>query len=203
MANQRKGKWYTFMALGALVALAVLGLYFHDRTKRDERPLGTVPAEVMAPLSALFTEVEALDPPQHPALDMKLLDLADRPVPWESLKGQVTLVNFWALWCPPCLRELPSLKALEDEGIPGFDVAYISMDFAKDAAQLSDVMKLKKIPAIDTYYIRDLNAWESVELTALPTSVIVDRRGRIAYRLKGDIDWQGPEARAFIEALLK
>lgn len=197
MANRLNGKWYTVMALAMLLLFAGCG------PRPDERPLAPVPEAVMTPFKALFSNAEAFDPPQHPAFDMKLLDLSDKAVPWESMKGRVTLINFWALWCPPCLRELPSLKALEDEGIEGFDVAYISMDFAKDAGQLSDVMKLKKIPAIDTYYIRDLNAWESVELTALPTSIIVDRKGRIAYRLKGDIDWQGPEARAFIEALLK
>ncbi len=202
MANLRNGKWYTVIAVLALMALAGGGLAW-KAGQSAARPLAPVPEAVMTPFKALFTEVEAFDPPEYPAFDMKLVDMADAPVAWDVMKGRVTLINFWALWCPPCLRELPSLKALEDEGIAGFDVAYISMDFPENAGQLADVMKLRKVPGIDTYYIRDLNAWESVELTALPTSIIVDRKGRIAYRLKGDIDWQKPEARAFIEALLK
>lgn len=200
MANLRNGKWYTVMAALAVLAAAVFG-YWH--TQAERRPLPTPPEAVMQPFAALFSGADVIDPPQPPAFDMKLMDLSDRPVPWGGFEGRVTLVNFWALWCPPCLRELPSLKALADEGIPGLSVAYVSMDFPEGGAQLFDVMKLKKVPDIDTYYINDLNAWENVDLKALPTTIVVDRRGRIAYRLKGDIDWQRPEVRAFIEAILK
>lgn len=200
MANLRNGKWYTVMAL--LLVLVAAGLYWQGG-RGDRRPLATPPEAVMQPFAALFSGVDVINPPQPPEFDMKLLDLSGRPVPWAAFEGRVTLVNFWALWCPPCLRELPSLKALADEGIPGLSVAYISMDFPEDGTQLADVMKLKKVPDIDTYYINDLNAWENVDLKALPTTIVVDRRGRIAYRLKGDIDWQRPEARAFLDAILK
>lgn len=200
MANPLNGKWYTVMAALAVLAAAMFG-YVHMQGER--RPLAKPPEAVMQPFAALFSGADVIEPPQPPSFDMKLMDLSDRPVPWDGFEGGVTLVNFWALWCPPCLRELPSLKALADEGIPGLSVAYVSMDFPEGGAQLSDVMKLKKVPDIDTYYINDLNAWENVDLKALPTTIIVDRRGRIAYRLKGDIDWQRPEARAFIEAILK
>jgi len=200
MANLRNGKWYTVMA--ALAAVLLVAYTFWAGSV-DRRPLAQPPEAVMKPFAALFSGVDIIDPPQLPEFDMKLMDLSDRAVPWAQFEGRVTLVNFWALWCPPCLRELPSLKALADEGIPGLSVAYISMDFPEGGAQLGDVMKLKKVPDIGTYYINDLNAWENVELKALPTTVIIDRRGRIAYRLKGDIDWQRPEARAFIAAILK
>ena len=202
MANPRNGKWYTVMAAVVAVLLAVAAYAFWHGGG-DRRPLAQPPETVMQPFAALFSGIDVLDPPQPPEFDMKLMDLSDRAVPWDRFEGRVTFVNFWALWCPPCLRELPSLKALADEGIPGLAVAYISMDFPEGGAQLADVMKLKKVPGIDTYYINDLNAWENVDLKALPTTIVVDRRGRIAYRLKGDIDWQRPEARAFIDAILK
>lgn len=201
MTNTRNGKRFTIIAIMLALLLAVAGA--GGLAARDSGPhIGSVPPQVWEAFSDRFKSAEAFDPPQELGLSLKLTDLQDRDRDWRSLEGRVMLVNFWALWCPPCLKELPSLKAVQDKRAGAdFGVAYISMDYPENAAQLTDVMKLRKVPAIDTLYIRDLASWESVKLKALPTTLILDRKGRIAYRLLGDIDWEGPEASAFLDAV--
>ncbi|MBU0859144.1 MAG: TlpA family protein disulfide reductase [Alphaproteobacteria bacterium] len=194
-----KGKQFTVLA--ALFALVIgAGAAFYAWRAPA---IGAVPPAVWQDFAAQFSGAEAFKPAHDLPIDLKMKDLRDQPVAWETLRGRVTLVNFWALWCPPCLKELPSLKALEDARAGAeFDVVYISMDYPEDAAQLTDVMKFRGVPEIDTLYVGDLESWNALKLKALPTTLILDRKGRVAYRLLGDIDWTGPGAQPFLDAIL-
>lgn len=198
-----KGKRFTVMALCAVlaVALAAGGLYLG----MANRPaIGAVPEAAWRDFAASFSKAEAYSPAQPLGFSLNMKDMQDRPVAWTAFRGNVTLVNFWALWCTPCLRELPSLHEMERARAgTGLDVAYISMDYPENAEQLKSVMALKKTPDIQTLYVSDTDSWSALKLTALPTTVILDRKGRIAYRLHGDIDWNGPEAVAFLDAVSK
>ena len=135
-----------------------------------------------------------------------LFDMKDRPAtiafgndqPWR-------LVNFWAAWCGPCIREMPSLKALQDKtrGSRSFQVMLVSSDMLPSAEALRYMMNQKNLPRLDdALYIKDYAAWESLGIEGLPTTMIVSPQGKIVSAMTGAGDWQSGDAMAFLHKTL-
>jgi thiol-disulfide isomerase/thioredoxin len=109
-------------------------------------------------------------------------------------RGKALLVNFWATWCAPCVKELPSIDRLaarvEAEGL-GDRVAIlaISVDRGSDAKPRALFERIGMASA------------RALKLTGMPTTLLVDPEGREVARLLGDADWASAEAYAVIEAL--
>ncbi len=110
----------------------------------------------------------------------------------EAQRGQVVLVNFWATWCRPCLKEIPELTALEARlGARGFVLLPVSLDEPADreAVVLPFLDKwfpgfrsyIRTTPDMDSLVSVVDRAWNEV----LPTSYVLDREGRVAARLQG------------------
>ena len=111
-----------------------------------------------------------------------------------DFRGQVVLMNFWATWCAPCIRELPSLDRLQARLKPsGVKIVALSID-------RSGVDAVKKffvengIRNLDVYVDPTMDAQEAFKIPGLPTSVLIDRNGRDRGRLVGPADWGGAEA---------
>ena len=120
----------------------------------------------------------------------------------DAYDGRTILVNFWATWCAPCVKELPALDALQqDLGGPDFEVVVISIDRkGLPVAQpfLADlgVTNLKTAADPMGTLARDLKA------TGLPTTVLIDEDGLVRGRLLGDAEWNSGEAKALIRYYL-
>ena len=110
--------------------------------------------------------------------------------------GSPVLVNLWATWCAPCVKELPTLDALaRSHDIDGeLGVVAISQDSGPHASVVAFLAKLK---------IKDLGAYQDSKMalsgslgpdTVLPTTILVDAEGREVWRYVGDLDWTSPEA---------
>jgi thiol-disulfide isomerase/thioredoxin len=114
------------------------------------------------------------------------------------------LINFWAVWCAPCIAELPSLKKLQDRvrDVPGLKVLLVSSDMPANGAALKYLIKQKNLPDIDAYYVKDFFIWQSFDMKGLPTTILVNPEGQIIYTFTGDADWDSAEALAFFKAVL-
>lgn len=129
---------------------------------------------------------------------------ADLRAALDARKGRVVLVNFWATWCRPCLKELPALLALEQEyASRGFELLAVSLDEPADGDAIVQPFLTKWFPSLRSL-IRsspDMDAMVSVVDPAwnevLPTSYVVDRNGRVAAQLQG-----GKSAAEFEAAIL-
>ena len=115
--------------------------------------------------------------------------------------GKVTVLNLWATWCPPCLKEMPALNelqaALKDSGAQVVTVAVQSGGRAKAKDFLKENM-LYELPA----YADERNALpREVGILGLPTTLILDPRGREIGRVQGDAEWNAPEAEALLRRL--
>lgn len=128
--------------------------------------------------------------------DGKDLTLADR-------KGKVLLVNLWATWCAPCVKEMPSLDRLQAElGGPDFEVVAISLDRG-GLNEVKPFFEANGIKALAPYLDPQMTAMKAAQpLPGLPTSILVDREGREVGRLPGAADWSGEEAKALIRAVM-
>jgi thiol-disulfide isomerase/thioredoxin len=148
--------------------------------------------------------VAAFRPSAEPKLapDTRFRTLEGAEVGFESFAGKVALVNFWATWCAPCVKEMPSLDRLQAKlGTEKFVVLTLSADLqgAPVVRQFFEVNGLKNlIPYLDP---RGLAA-RAFAIRGLPTSILLDGKGRELGRLEGDAEWDQPEALALIRHYL-
>ena len=116
-------------------------------------------------------------------------------------RGQALLLNFWATWCEPCRAEMPSLMALarqrEVEGLRVLAVNY--REGAPAIRRFVDQLQLQELPLLMD---REGTAAREWTPRIFPSTVLIDRRGRPAGVLVGQIDWRSAEAAALIEPLL-
>ena len=112
-----------------------------------------------------------------------------------DLRGPV-LVNLWATWCAPCVKELPTLNRLarshDDDG--ALSVVAVSQDMGPQQSVAA---------FLDHLEVQDLGAYHDPKMAlsgalgpdaVLPTTILYDARGREVWRYVGDLDWTGPEA---------
>ena len=124
----------------------------------------------------------------------------------DEFKGKTILVNFWATWCSPCEKEMPSLGALEKaRGGDDFQIVAISVDAAEDKDYA--VKRLKELGAPNIpFRIVTPEQYELVYdsgVQGFPTSILYGPDGKEIARLAGEADWSSLEAVGFIDALLK
>ncbi|WP_428332052.1 TlpA family protein disulfide reductase [Novosphingobium sp.] len=117
----------------------------------------------------------------------------------QSLRGKPVLINLWATWCAPCVKELPTLDALAARQAGHLAVVTIAQDMAQP----------EKVKA-ELHYAH-LPAWLDPDNTLgfyynsgeLPTSVLYDAQGREVWRMVGAHDWAGKDSDALIAPALK
>ena len=131
-----------------------------------------------------------------------ILDASGKTITLKAIEGPVTVVNLWATWCPPCVKEMPTLAALQTAYGDRIKVAAISVDKVDDADRARAFIALHAPLA---FYQDPKSAFAFAldpEAEGYPTTLIYDRQGRERARLSGGADWNGPDARAVIDALL-
>lgn len=134
-----------------------------------------------------------------PPYAAKLLDGA--PFDLAAEKGNVVLVNVWATWCGPCRYEIPELQKLHDQyGKRGFKVVGVSVDEgdAADVKQFVAEQKMTYPVALDP----DGRIANLLQTMVLPTSVLVDRGGKIVWRQVGALPPGDAKLTAAIDAAL-
>ncbi len=133
---------------------------------------------------------------------VNFLDPEDREITLEDFKGRTILLNLWATWCAPCIEELPTLDALQaDLGSDGFEVVTISIDRGRPDKPRDFFTRLG-VTHLKLY--RDPSGKIGLGLKAhgLPTTLLIDPKGREIGRLVGPADWNAEDAKALIQAHL-
>lgn len=129
------------------------------------------------------------------------LDSTGKPVDMTAYRGKALLVNLWATWCAPCIKELPALAELEKTlGGADFAVVTIALD-EPDAAKVPPFLAQHGpgLPAlIDTNRTID----KVMRVAALPTSFLVDKEGKVRAVLTGDAEWHCGAALAVVKAFI-
>jgi thiol-disulfide isomerase/thioredoxin len=116
--------------------------------------------------------------------------------------GKVVLINFWATWCGPCRREMPDLDQLHARrGGPEFAVVALSSD-RKGLEVVRKFYQENKIQHLDTYIDKTTKAQRAFGVYGLPTSVLIDAKGREVGRLVGPAEWASAEAMALIDEVI-
>jgi thiol-disulfide isomerase/thioredoxin len=175
--------------------------------------IGAVSAASLAPSRAGAGPGEAAAPPAF-AGEMRQFSLIKplRPAPAESFsapdgsavtlgafKGKVVLVNFWATWCAPCLREMPALDRLQAAlGGDRFQVVTISVD-RQGKPVVEPFLKRLGVGHLPAYLDSQSALLHAFGARGLPTSYLIDADGTLIGYLEGPADWDSPAGKALIE----
>ncbi|HWW22798.1 MAG TPA: TlpA disulfide reductase family protein [Edaphobacter sp.] len=161
MGRRERLTQYVFMALG--VALLIFGLSHRTRQSGYIAPVES--RKVM------------------PALEMERLDGGEWRL--EDHLGQVVLINYWATWCGPCQMETPGLVSLARElGPKGLAVVGVSMDTG-DRAKVRNFVERFQVSYPVVFPARMSQMEFGME--GLPTTILLDRNGRVAKTYVGAV----------------
>jgi len=115
-------------------------------------------------------------------------DLDDNPVHLSDFKGKRVLLNFWATWCAPCLKEMPSLanaqEILKDEN---YVFLFPTTD---DLKRINAYKKKKKYPF---QFLQYKSTLDKINIYALPATLIYDTKGNEVMRIDGATEWDSEE----------
>jgi peroxiredoxin len=135
-----------------------------------------------------------------PAPDFTVETLDGDTVRLSELRGQVVLVNFWATWCAPCRVEMPGFQDVwEDYGDDGFTLIGLSVDRGVRSAVVDWVRQREITYPIGFPSGATVQAFGGANV--LPTSLLIDREGRIVHRVEGF--YAEPALRAAVRRLLE
>jgi peroxiredoxin len=125
-----------------------------------------------------------------------------------DLRGRVVVLNVWATWCGPCVREMPALQRLHEQlGDRGLSVIAVSVD--SEGLGLgggdADVQSFISEYGLTFTVLRDASGRieDTFGVAGLPTTFVIDRDGRIQRKVLGAREWDDPALAAEIESLLE
>jgi thiol-disulfide isomerase/thioredoxin len=179
-------KWTVAAALVFLLAAPALGAAdegeadMPDRTKLGE----------FVPSSQPFTA---------PAIS--LADTNGHSVELSELRGKLVLVNLWATWCEPCLREMPSLERLQSRLGERIAVLAVSEDRGGNKTVEPFIAKLG-LKSVKIYIDPKSEVGHAFGARGLPTSFLIDREGKVLGRVEGAAEWDSPKILGVLQPLL-
>ena len=134
--------------------------------------------------------------PSAPTL--RLEDLDGQVVDLASYRGRVVLVNFWATWCPPCRAEFPSLGRVRHLFSPS-DFEVIAVNVGEEAETVFSFAGSPEFPVLFDTNSQTMATWP---VKGLPTTFLVDRQGRLAWKATGGREFDDPLIVNLIKGLL-
>ena len=129
--------------------------------------------------------------------DVRFTDAQGRAVTLADKRGRVVLINFWATWCSPCVREMPSLDRLQakfDKSV--FEVVLISED--RDPAVIEPFFKRLGLANMAAYHDPRSRLSRQLAIPGLPTTLLIDQKGFEVGRVVGSAEWDSPQALTLI-----
>ncbi|MGC9368642.1 MAG: TlpA family protein disulfide reductase [Paracoccaceae bacterium] len=137
-----------------------------------------------------------------PVPEAELLDAEGGAQSLEQYRGKVVVLNFWATWCAPCRKEMPSLDRLQAE-LGGDDFAVVTVATGRNS--VTAIRKFFEETGVESLpVLRDPQQALAREMAVLglPITVILDREGNEIARLRGDAEWDSDSAKAIVQALV-
>lgn len=183
IACPRRAGWASF----ALLLLATLAITIPSRA---DSGMPGQPGQL----------IETKPPGPVPALN--ITDLDEQPASLGAYRGKPLIVNLWATWCAPCIKEMPSLArlaaALKDEGV---SVVAISEDRGGKFV-VDPFLKAHNIAGLPVYLDKTMSSGKAFKATTiLPMTILIDVNGNEIGRVFGDREWDSADSRAEIAKL--
>jgi thiol-disulfide isomerase/thioredoxin len=116
-----------------------------------------------------------------------------------KFKGGPVLVNLWASWCAPCIKELPTLQQLEqshnEDGALG--VIAVSQDMAPQGS-VDAFLAERDLGRFAAFHDAEMKLTDALGIQIMPTTILYGSDGKEIWRYVGDLDWTGEEAKKLL-----
>ena len=132
---------------------------------------------------------------------ISLTDSDGHTLELSALRGKLVLVNLWATWCEPCLREMPSLERLQSRLGERIAVLAVSEDRGGNKAVEPFIAKLG-LKSVKIYIDPKSEVGHAFGARGLPTSFLIDREGKVLGRVEGAAEWDSTKILGVLEPLL-
>lgn len=120
----------------------------------------------------------------------------------QAFRGKIILLNFWATWCPPCVRELPALDRVQAHlGGEHFQVVPVSTDLL-GASALRQFYDRHKVRTLPIYQDPRGRLAQALGIEGLPTTMLIDKDGTVIGHHVGFKHWDAPEFLGMLEELV-
>ena len=121
-------------------------------------------------------------------LKTSFVDLYENNLDLSVYKGKRILINYWATWCGPCIKEMPTIKRAEEILE---DYGYIFLLVSDET--ISKISKFKNDRNFDFNFLKSIESYETLGIYSMPTSYIFDENGKIIETIVGAIEWDSEE----------
>ena len=132
----------------------------------------------------------------QPAPDFTISDTKGNIWTLSELRGQVVFINLWATWCPPCVKEMPSMQQLYTSLPP--DKFKMLAILYNDAPAMAENLAAKQNFTFPILIDPQNKAAQAYGITGVPETFIVDKQGILREKFIGPVEWTSPEARQMI-----
>lgn len=133
-------------------------------------------------------------------MPIDLISLDGERVVRSDYKNKVTVINFWATWCPPCVEEIPMLNRLKEK-MQGTDFDLFSINYGEDTAVIKKFLQTVNVhyPVLLDEEGRISGQWNTI---ILPSTYVIGPDGQFAYSVNAAIEWDNPKVVEAMKALL-
>lgn len=124
-------------------------------------------------------------------------------VEFSKFKGKVILLNFWATWCPPCIREMPSMQRLKTH-LTDQPFEIVAINAGESATTVSSfLMELDEEITFSILLDQKSRSFREFGIRGLPMTLLIDKQGNLVESILGEREWDSAESIARIEKLIK
>ncbi len=128
---------------------------------------------------------------------LKLVTISGEPVDENRFKNKVLIVNLWATWCGPCIREMPDLEDMNKQ-LPDDIILVLASDEEVDRVQ-----RFLQSRSYDLEFLRVTTSIESLGAYSLPTTLVINQEGELIDKLVGARKWNTPDQIQLFKNYLK
>ena len=116
------------------------------------------------------------------------VDLYENNLDLSEFKEGKIVINYWATWCAPCIKEMPSLKRAE-KILKDYDYTFLLVS----DETISKISRFKEENNFDFNFLKSSKSFETLGIYSMPTSYIFDEKGKIVETIVGAVEWDSEE----------
>ena len=126
--------------------------------------------------------------------EIRFVDGTGQELGLAEYRGEGLVVNFWATWCAPCVREMPALDRLH-AALRGSGVVVLALSGDRGGASVVEgFYKTHEIDNLETLLDKNMATARALGVRGLPTTLLIDGEGREIGRLVGAAEWDAADA---------